>query len=94
MARHAEWVDRHREFHKSLVSACNGIWLFRLRSQMFNQLDRYRFITKRSSEKGSKSKFEEHRQIMEAVLARDTARATSLLESHIRETAERALAFL
>lgn len=94
MERHAEWVERHREFHKALVAACNGVWLFRLRSLMFDQLDRYRFITKKSSEVSGKRKFVEHRQIMEAVLARDTARATELLERHIRDIGERAHAFL
>lgn len=94
MARHAEWVDRHREFHRSLVSACDGIWLFRLRSLMFNQLDRYRFITKRFREGVGNSKFEEHREIMRAVLARDAPRATDLMERHIRDTAERAKAYL
>lgn len=94
MARHAEWVNRHREFHKALVSACNGVWLFRLRSLMFNQLDRYRFITKQSSESSGRRKFDEHRKIMEAVLARDTPLATELLEKHIRDTADRASTFL
>lgn len=90
MARHAEWVDRHREFHKALVLGCKGTWLFRLRSLMFNQLDRYRFITKQTGESAGSKKFDEHREIMRAVLARDTKAATELLESHIRDTAARA----
>ncbi|WP_420566812.1 FCD domain-containing protein [Thalassovita sp.] len=91
MERHDEWVERHREFHESLVAACDSRWLIRLRSIMFNQLDRYRFITKMSTEGRGRKKFEEHRLIKEAVLARDTDKATRLMEDHIRDTATRAI---
>lgn len=94
MVRHAEWVQRHRDFHTSLVSACPGRWLLRLRSMMFDQLDRYRFVTKNASESAGKTKFEEHRKIMEAVVARDADLASDLLEVHIRDTSDRALRIL
>ncbi|MBF9034330.1 FCD domain-containing protein [Rhodobacterales bacterium HKCCE2091] len=94
MERHAEWVQRHREFHESLVSACPGRWLLRLRSMMFDQLDRYRFVTKNSSGSAGRQKFEEHRQIMEATVARDADRAAALIETHIRDTSDRALKIL
>lgn len=94
MARHAEWVQRHRDFHTSLVAACPGRWLLRLRTMMFDQLDRYRFVTKNASESAGKRKFEEHRKIMEAVVARDADRATALIEEHIRDTSDRALKIL
>jgi GntR family carbon starvation induced transcriptional regulator len=91
MERHDEWVERHREFHESLVAACDSKWLIRLRSMMFNQLDRYRFITKMSTEGRGLKKFEEHRQIKDAVLARDADLAIRLMEDHIRDTAARAI---
>lgn len=91
MERHDEWVERHREFHESLVTACDSKWLIRLRSMMFNQLDRYRFITKMSTEGRGRKKFEEHRLIKEAVLARDIPLATQLLQDHIRDTATKAI---
>ena len=93
MERHAEWVQRHRDFHGSLVAACPGRWLLRLRSMMFDQLDRYRFVTKKSESVG-RQKFEEHRQIMEATIARDADRAAALIETHIRDTSDRALKIL
>ena len=94
MMRHAEWVQRHREFHEALVAACPGNWLLRLRSMMFDQLDRYRFVTKNASESLGTLKFEEHRQLMLATVARDADRACRLIEDHIRDTSERALKIL
>jgi GntR family carbon starvation induced transcriptional regulator len=91
MRRHADWVERHREFHEALVAACGGPWLLRLRSLMFNQLERYRFLSKLSRERSRKSKGVQHRAIMEATLVRDAKKATHLLDQHIRETSEAAL---
>tara|TARA_R110000751_G_scaffold107645_10_gene204120 strand:+ start:8757 stop:9410 length:654 start_codon:yes stop_codon:yes gene_type:complete len=94
MERHGEWVQRHREFHESLVAACQGRWLFRLRTMMFDQLDRYRFLSKMSLDGLGKKKFEEHRLIMQAVLDRDVAKATEMIEEHIRGTTEAGLKVL
>lgn len=94
MERHSEWIERHREFHEALVAACSGKWLFRLRSIMFDQLDRYRFATKRAPDGLRARKVEEHREIMAATLARDAELACNLMEQHIRDTAERAIKLL
>jgi GntR family carbon starvation induced transcriptional regulator len=94
MRRHDDWVERHREFHEALVSACSGHWLLRLRSLMFFQLERYRFLSKMNREKNAKSKGIEHRAIVEAVLARDVAKASKLLDRHVRETSESVLRLL
>ncbi|RPE62940.1 GntR family transcriptional regulator [Pacificibacter maritimus] len=91
MERHEEWVERHREFHESLISACNSQWLVRLRSIMFNQLDRYRFITKLATAGRDQIKLAEHLEIKNAVLARDVPKAKYLLEAHIRDTAQHAI---
>jgi len=94
MARHSEWVERHREFHEAIVAACPGRWLLRLRSMMFDQLDRYRFVTKKAPEGLGRAKFQEHREIMAAALERDADKAAQLIEDHIRDTSNRALAIL
>ena len=94
MERHSEWVERHREFHEALVAACPGRWLLRLRSMMFDQLDRYRFVTKNAPEGLGRKKFEEHRKLMLATLERDADKASDLIEAHIRDTSDRALAML
>ncbi|MEP3047271.1 MAG: FCD domain-containing protein [Roseibium sp.] len=89
MELHSAWVERHRDFHHSLIAACQGKWLLKLRSLMFDQLDRYRFLTKMTRDGLGNRKFEEHRLIMEATLARDTDRAVQLTEEHFRDTSER-----
>ncbi len=94
MARHSEWVQRHRDFHEALVAACTDSWLFRLRSMMFDQLDRYRFVTKKAPHGLGQHKFIEHRKIMEATIARDADLAAKLLEEHIRDTSRRAIELL
>lgn len=94
MERHSEWVQRHRDFHEAIVAACTGRWLFRLRSIMFDQLDRYRFVTKKTAEGLGGKKFKEHREIMVATLARDADRAAQLIEEHIRDTSDRAIKLL
>ncbi len=94
VARHSDWVIRHREFHASLVSACQGTWHLKLRTLMFDQLDRYRYVTKMIPKGNGRSRLKEHQGIMESVLARDVSSTTSLLESHIRKTSERALKLL
>jgi len=94
MERHSEWVQRHRDFHEAIVKACTGRWLFRLRSIMFDQLDRYRFVTKNAPEGLGGRKFQEHREIMVATLARDADLASELIEQHIRDTSVRAIKLL
>ena len=94
MRRHGEWVDRHRRFHEALVAACADRWLLRLRSLMFYQLERYRFLSKMNREKSLTKKGTEHRAIMTATVARDTQNATALLERHVRETSESILGSL
>ncbi|MGH1416049.1 MAG: FCD domain-containing protein [Pelagimonas sp.] len=94
MQRHSEWVERHREFHEAIVAACEGRWLFRLRSIMFDQLDRYRFVTKRAPEGLGVKKHDEHRDIMNATLARDADLASTLIEHHFRDTSQSAIKLL
>lgn len=94
MERHSEWVQRHREFHKALVAACPGPWLIRLRSLMFDQLDRYRFLTKKAPQGLGARKFDEHNQIKDAALAHDVDKAIELIEHHIRDTSERIVPLL
>lgn len=92
--RHSEWVIRHREFHETLVAACDGEWLFRLRSLMFDQLERYRFLTKMAPKGMGGRKRIEHKKIMEAVLERDIKNATLLMDSHVRDTSKKAVKLL
>ena len=80
-----EWLRRHAEFHSALVGGCESPWLLRLRTQLFDHAQRYRRLsvsltrTKRNVDK-------EHRELMEAVLARDADRAVALMREHLQIT--------
>lgn len=77
-----EWEDRNRQFHEALVSACRSAWLRKLRAQLYQQTERYRRL---SAIKGPPpvEVHEEHRNIFNAVMARDTDKAKALLSAHI-----------
>lgn len=87
------WDLRHRAFHDALISACDSPWLIRLRSQLVDHSERYvraRLFSQGSTATTSRldrAKPDEHEMIMKAVLARDAAKATALLDRHIERTA-------
>ena len=94
VAQHPEWVKRHRAFHEALVATCAGPWLLKMRAMMFDQFDRYRFLTKMAKDNDGQGRATEHRMLMEAVLDRDAESAARLMDAHIRKTSERAIPLL
>ncbi|MEO5671443.1 MAG: FCD domain-containing protein [Ramlibacter sp.] len=78
-----EWEDRNRAFHDALTSASPSMWIRRFRTILYQQARRYR----RLSAVGSSvppAVHEEHRQIFEAAMKRDTDGAERLLAQHIQ----------
>lgn len=85
------WHLHHLRFHDEITSACANRWWLKLRKQLFTQSERYRRLS------GPFAKFErdidaEHRAIAEAVLARDVARAQTLMAEHLQVTTDILLA--
>ena len=80
-----DWAEAHAGFHSALVDGADSPWLLRLHSQLYAQSERYRRL---SIPLGSMDRDVdgEHRQIMEAALARDTKRALGLMRRHIGVT--------
>ena len=83
----AEWELRNDEFHEALVAACASSWLLRLRHLLYEQHKRYRFIAILSQQEG-RDVHREHREILEATLARDIKAACKATELHIQYTME------
>lgn len=80
-------ADAHAAFHRALVAACNSPWLLRVREILFAQSERYRRLSVPLG--GNKRNLvKEHRDIMNATLARETDRAVELIESHFAATAQ------
>jgi DNA-binding GntR family transcriptional regulator len=80
-----DFERKNRDFHDSLVSACDSGWLMRMREILNMHSQRYRFRslvavgTRRDTLK-------EHRMMRDATLARDTDKAVRLMEQHFRTT--------
>jgi DNA-binding GntR family transcriptional regulator len=82
----SEWERRHREFHAALISACGSRWLTAFCESLFDQADRYRYLSVYAHE--HRDFVGEHRAIMEAALAHNAESAVRLLIEHISKTAE------
>lgn len=82
-----EWAKLHGEFHFSLVVACHSPNLLEIRQKLFERAHRYRRMSSQFRPQW-RAKDVEHKMIMDAVIARDTATAQDLVERHIRETTE------
>jgi DNA-binding GntR family transcriptional regulator len=82
----AAWSDAHRDFHRVLVEACESAWLLRFREILSDQAERYRRLSIR--EVPDRDVALEHRQLAEAVLARDADLAEQRLAAHYRLTAQ------
>lgn len=85
--RTSAWSAFHSEFHESLVAACDNSWLLRVRAQLYTHHSRYRNLA--LSLTGARRNIErEHKEILEALLARDSSAATAQLRKHLSMTAD------
>jgi len=83
----AEWADAHNKLHGAFVAACDNPWMLRLRENLATQSDRYRWASVAAS--GAKRDLDnEHRQLGDAILARDADRAVALMTAHIVDTTD------
>ena len=80
--------ERHYDFHHSLISACGSRWLLNLSEQLYAQTERYRQPSLRDGNYGDLKRDvgAEHRQLLDAAVARDAVLAAGLLARHYRET--------
>jgi DNA-binding GntR family transcriptional regulator len=88
-----EWETLHRRFHAALIAACPSHWIREFHETLFDLSDRARHLSVRDSAH-ARDVLTEHQAIMEAVVARDTPRATALLNAHFSRTAEMAIAVM
>jgi DNA-binding GntR family transcriptional regulator len=79
------WSVAHGAYHEALVRACDSPWLLRLRALLYAQSERYRRLSVPLAEI-VRDLNREHREIMDAALARDPKRARALMTQHIELT--------
>jgi len=76
-----EWERSHAAFHAALHAGAGSMWLERLCALLFDQTTRYRRLWFKHL-RGDFDVVGEHREIMDAVLARDVLAATYLMRRH------------
>lgn len=89
----ADWVQRHRDFHRALLAACPSQRQLALSASLFDQAERYRRISGRHRQ-NLRRKNEEHRRLMQATLKRDADTACALLSEHMLSTQRNVVAAL
>lgn len=86
-----EWEKAHELFHQSLISACNSPTLLRLCASLRDQTARYRFLSMHYDDSNVRDVPDEHRQLINAALAKDVEQACELLSSHYQTTTDSVL---
>lgn len=82
-----EWERLHREFHRSLISACGSRWLRSFCEQLSDQAYRYRQLAMQSNFP-KRDEGKDHRAIMDAAVGGRAEEAVRLLTAHFRRTAD------
>ncbi len=82
----ARWEAANAAFHEALLADCGSPWTLRLVRQLTQHAERYRRYA--IGLHTGRDVHAEHRQIFDAAIAGQDARAALALESHIRATPE------
>jgi len=82
------WEMRHKEFHLLLLEPCGSSWLLEFCSSLMDRAVRYRNLSMNSnpSQLRREGAVAEHQEILDAVLERDTDKASALLTDHYQTT--------
>ena len=87
--KHADQLEAYnREFHIALISGCNSRWLLHFHRMMYDQSLRYRMLAFRVKDFPRDQSRREHKQILEAALARDIDALVAVLGTHITKGSE------
>jgi DNA-binding GntR family transcriptional regulator len=81
-----DWTNAHQRLHQALIAACPNVRLRSIASTLRDAAELYRHWSKRA-ERSMRNIDEEHRGIVDAVLARNADLAVRLLEEHLWTTA-------
>lgn len=80
---------RHQDVHRALIAQCRSRRLIDIADQLYVETQRYRLPTLSGQNPlASRDVAQEHRQIMDAALARRADEAAALLAAHYRKTSE------
>ena len=83
------WEVQHRRFHSALVAACGSDWLLRFWNTLADHSERYRkyrLLNHQAALAEVRDIGAEHAGLAQAMLDRDTACATALMDAHLTAT--------
>ena len=83
-----EYESRHKDFHMSLLDACESPILIRFCDQLYDLNIRYRYLAGKSLHYKKRDIAIEHQHIVDAVVARDADSASKQLRNHYVRTGE------
>ncbi len=81
------WVTAHTTFHAALVGGCNSPWMLNLRTMLYAQSERYRYLSFALA-KEYRDVDAEHERILKTCLDRDADSACALIEDHLKRTSQ------
>jgi DNA-binding GntR family transcriptional regulator len=81
------FASAHADFHQQLVSACVSPWLHRTRDTLFAQSARYVALSVPLARR-DRDRNQEHRELMEAAITRNTELAVQLMTAHLNLTTQ------
>lgn len=82
-----EWEAAHEAFHSALISACNSPWLLRFSGMLRDQTARYRLLSMHYADSAKRDVPHEHKQMLDAALAKNVELACDLLRQQIERCA-------
>jgi len=80
------WDQRHKAFHTSIASGCGSPHLLQMRNTLFDQVERYRHLWLKEtvmSPQALELKRQEHAELVDVILDRDSAQAGALMRDHL-----------
>jgi DNA-binding GntR family transcriptional regulator len=83
-----EWLAAHATWHRTLLDACSNTRLLGIASSLRDCAEVYRHGPHHSGGEEDRDVIGEHRQILDATLARNADTAAMLLTEHIERTTE------
>ncbi|KAA5842527.1 FCD domain-containing protein [Pseudomonas chlororaphis] len=83
-----DWENAHEVFHSALLSNCGSPWLLRFADLLRDQTARYRALSTQYTDSSGRNVPSEHRELMDAVLARDVETACAVLTRHYQTTTQ------
>ncbi|MBX5204068.1 FCD domain-containing protein [Rhizobium sp. NZLR1] len=87
-AEKLHWDEVHNSFHFALVSACGSPRLLSLRNTLLDHAERYRNLSGLIAGVNKRDTMKEHKDLMDAALARNAEAASRLIAEHYWRTCQ------